>query len=55
MNTEYTHTTEHIDNYHVLVKIYKKGTKSMIHSFVVEDFGDWNEVDAAIKDAIERL
>lgn len=50
----YRYTTEHIDDYHVLVRIYKRGERKIYRKFVVEYF-DWNTVDDAIETMIESI
>lgn len=51
----FTYTTEHIDNTHILVRVYKKGSRKIYHKFIVEYYGDWNEVDNIIETTIESL
>ena len=49
MTSDFRYTTEHIDETHILVRVYKKGCGRIYDKFIVEDYGDYN----AVRDDIE--
>lgn len=49
MSNKFRYTTEHINDYDVLVRVYKKGEKKIHEKFFVKDYGDWNKVEHEIE------
>lgn len=52
---QFRYTTEHINDVDVIVRVYKRGERRIYHKFSVQDYGDWNEVEAEIEAEIESL
>lgn len=51
----FKYTTEHIDDYNILVKVYRQDLSDPIHKFILPDYGDWNAIEFAIEENINRL
>lgn len=51
----FKYTTEHINDTHILVRVYKKGSNKIYHKFIVEYYGDWNEVQDVIDNTLNTL
>lgn len=47
------YTTEHINDYEVLVRVYKG--RRIVERFTVYDAGDWNTVEDEIERTIDSL
>lgn len=52
---QFRYTTRHINDVDVIVRVYKSGERRIYHKFSVQDYGDWNAVEAEIEAEIESL
>ena len=55
MSNKFRYSTEHINDYDVLVRVYKRGEKKIYEKFFVKDYGDWNEVEHMIEQELILL
>lgn len=52
---KFRYTTEHINDTQILVRVYRKGQQRIFRKFTVNDYGDWNGVEARIEAVLALL
>lgn len=52
---DWKYTIEHIDDYHIKVRVYRKGERKIFDTFVIGCFEDWNIVEDDIHTVIDQL